>query len=94
MAAFNYRLLIHQVPARTWQFYFNSRKIDLQDNRGWNMPEEKLITALVDATDALEIEQRQHIYSELRRVGAAHVRSRREGDSRYRSRRTAAAYGQ
>ena len=70
MAAFNYRLLIHQVPARTWQFYFNSRKIDLQDDRGWNMPAEKLITALVDATDALEIEQRQHIYSELRRVHA------------------------
>ena len=27
MAAFNYRQLIRQIPARTWEFYFQSRKL-------------------------------------------------------------------
>lgn len=70
MAAFNYRQLIRQVPPRTWQFYFTSRKIELPDDHDWAMPTEKLISALIDATDALDAEQGKHIYSELRRVHA------------------------
>ena len=70
MAAFNYCQLIRQVPSRTWQFYFQSRKIDLPDGHDWNLPTEKLIPALVEATDALESGRSQQIYSELRRVHA------------------------
>jgi hypothetical protein len=70
MAAFNYRQLIRQVPPRTWQFYFTSRKIGLPDDHDWAMSASMLVPALIDATDALGDEQRKHIHSELRRVHA------------------------
>lgn len=68
MAAFNYRQLIRQVPPRAWQFYFQTRKIELPDGYAWDMPSSKLNQAIVDATDALPPGQIQHIYAELRRV--------------------------
>lgn len=68
MAAFNYRQLIHQVPPRTWRFYFQSRKIDLPDDHDWSMPSSKLIPALVEAINGLNSKLSKRTYSELRRV--------------------------
>lgn len=70
MAAFNYHQLICQVPARTWQFYFASRKVSLPDDHDWAMPAAQMVPALIDATDAIETDLRSQIYSELRRVHA------------------------
>ncbi len=70
MAAFNYHQLICQVPARTWQFYFASRKVSLPDDHDWAMPAAQMVPALIDATDAIETDLRNQIYSELRRVHA------------------------
>lgn len=68
MAAFNYRQLIRQVPPRTWQFYFQSRKVELPADHAWDMPAQKLIPALIKVTDALPDHQSKRIYAELRRV--------------------------
>jgi len=76
MVAFNYHQLIRQVPPRTWQFYLGSRKIELPDDHDWAMPTEKLISAMIEVTDALDADQGKHIYSELRRV---HAMSNRQG---------------
>lgn len=70
MLAFNYRQLIRMIPPRTWRFYFQSRKIDLIEDPGWDMPIKKLTPALIAATDALPPEAGKIIYSELRRVYA------------------------
>lgn len=70
MAAFNYRRLIRQVPARTWQFYFQTRKIDLPVDHDWAMPVEKLAKCLITAVEALATEQAKAILAELRRVHA------------------------
>ena len=37
MAAFNYRQLIRQIPARSWKFYFQTRKIVLPEDYDWDM---------------------------------------------------------
>lgn len=68
MAAFNYRQLIRQVPARTWQFYFQARKIDLPVDHDWAMPVEKLAKRLIAAVEALETDRTKTILDELRRV--------------------------
>lgn len=70
MAAFNYRQLIRQVPARTWQFYFQTRKIDLPVDHDWAMPVEKLAKRLIAAVEALETDRAKTILAELRRVHA------------------------
>jgi hypothetical protein len=70
MQAFNYRHLIRMIPPRTWQYYFQSRKIDLSEDHHWDMPLQKLIPALIDATDALPPDTGKIIYSELRRAYA------------------------
>ncbi len=68
MAAFNYRQLIRQVPPRTWQFYFQSRKIELPPQHDWNMPVDKLAPALVKTMEALDEVPRKSLFGELRRV--------------------------
>ncbi len=68
MVAFNYRALIRQVPPRTWQFYFQTRRIDLPADYCWDMPTERLTPAITAAIDALEPDAAKAIYGELRRV--------------------------
>jgi hypothetical protein len=68
MVAFNYRQLIRLVPPRTWQFYFQSRQINLAENNDWDMPIDKLIPAIIASTDALPTEAGKIILNELRRV--------------------------
>jgi hypothetical protein len=70
MAAFNYHQLIRQVPPRTWQYYFQSRKIDLPDDHDWNMPVSNLTEALIVAIEVLDAPRTMIIYAELRRVHA------------------------
>lgn len=76
MQAFNYRHLIRMIPPRTWQYYFQSRKIDLSEDHHWDMPLQKLVPAIIAATDALLPDTGKIIYSELRRV---YVLSNRRG---------------
>jgi len=64
MAAFNYRQLIHQVPARTWEFYFQSRKLELPGQ----LAGDKLVSTVIDIIDALPAAQGEAVYAELRRV--------------------------
>jgi hypothetical protein len=70
MAAFNYRQLIRQVPARTWQFYFQARKIALPVDHDWTMSIEKLAKRLIAAIEELEPHRAKIILAELRRVHA------------------------
>ena len=70
MAAFNYRELIRQVPSRTWQFYFQTRKIDLPEGVVWDQSAEDLISPIQTAIEALRDIERISAYSELRRVHA------------------------
>lgn len=70
MAAFNYHQLIRQVPPRTWQYYFQSRKIALPDDHDWGVPVSKLIETLIVAIDALDALEAKLIHAELRRVHA------------------------
>lgn len=70
MAAFNYRALIRQIPPRTWQFYFQTRRIGLPADHDWDMPVERLAPAIITAIDALEPDVGKAIYGELRRVHA------------------------
>ena len=44
MAAFNYRQLIRQIPARTWEFYFQSRKLELPGE----LAGDKLVSTVID----------------------------------------------
>ncbi len=64
MAAFNYRQLIRQIPARTWEFYFQSRKLELPDQ----LAGDNLISSVIDIIDALPAAQGEVVYAELRRV--------------------------
>ena len=64
MAAFNYRQLIRQIPARTWEFYFQSRKLELPDQ----LAGDNLISSVIDIIDALPAAQGEAVYAELRRV--------------------------
>lgn len=68
MTAFNYRQLIRQIPPRAWQFYLQSRKIDLPPEYDWNMPVDKLVPVLVEAMEALDEAPRQSLFAELRRI--------------------------
>lgn len=70
MPAFNYRELIRQVPSRTWQFYFQTRKINLLVGVGWDQPAEDLIMPIQASLEALSDAERVNVYSELRRVDA------------------------
>lgn len=70
MAVFNYRALIRQVPVRTWQFYFRSRSIPLPEGCDWQLPPERLVAAVVQATEALSPEVGRRVLGELRRVQA------------------------
>lgn len=76
MAAFNYHQLVRLVPARTWQFYFEARKIDLPVDHDWAMPFEPLVKGLVVALEDLEADLARTIYAELRRV---HTLANRRG---------------
>ena len=64
MAAFNYRQLIRQIPARTWECYFQSRKLELPDQ----LAGDNLISSVIDIIDALPAAQGEAVYAELRRV--------------------------
>ncbi len=66
MAAFNYCQLIRQVPARTWAFYFQSRKLELPGE----LAGDKLVSTVIDLIDALPAAQCSAVYAELRRVHA------------------------
>lgn len=68
MTAFNYRQLIRQVPSATWQYYFQTRKIEFPAGFDWNAPPDKVADALVEVTEALEPIPARTMYSELRRV--------------------------
>ncbi|MCB1943744.1 MAG: hypothetical protein KDI53_17145 [Candidatus Accumulibacter sp.] len=76
MAAFNYHQLVRLVPARTWQFYFEARKIDLPVDHDWAMPFELLVKGLIVALEALDADLARTIYAELRRV---HTLANRRG---------------
>jgi len=67
MPAFNYRELIRQVPSRTWQFYFQSRGINLPDGVSWDQSPEDLGVAIQTALESLVDADRISVYSELRR---------------------------
>ena len=67
MAAFNYRELIRQVPSRTWQFYFQTRKIDLPEGVVWDQSAEDLISPIQTAIEALRDIER------ISEIGRAHV---------------------
>lgn len=68
MAAFNYRQLIRQVPARTWMFYFQARKVELPPGQEWPTSPDKLCSTVIDIINALPGPQGQSVYAELRRV--------------------------
>ncbi len=68
MTAFNYRQLIRQVPPTTWQYYFQTRKIELPAGFDWSAPADKVTDSLVEVTEALELTPARTVYSELRRV--------------------------
>jgi len=70
MAAFNYRRLIHQVPARTWQFYFQARAIALPEKHDWGMPAARLADQIIALTEQLDAHQSKIVLGELRRVHA------------------------
>lgn len=70
MVAFNYRELIRQVPSRTWQFYFETRKINLPEGVVWDQSAEDLIALIETTLEALSDTDRISVYSELRRVDA------------------------
>jgi hypothetical protein len=75
MAAFNYRDLIRQVPARSWQFYFQAQGIALPEGADWTQEAESLHKPILQALEALPESQQSAIYAELRRVKALANRS-------------------
>ncbi len=70
MTVFNYRALIRQVPARTWQFYLQSRGIAPPAECDGAIPPETFVPAIIAAIDALEPDEGKRVYGELRRVHA------------------------
>ena len=68
MAAFNYRQLIRQVPARSWKFYFQTRKIALPEDYNWDMPADKLAISLIAHIENLDSSQAGLLHRELRQV--------------------------
>jgi hypothetical protein len=70
MTAFNYRQLIRQVPPTTWQYYFQTRKIELPADLDWSSTSEKITDALVEVAEALDPTPARIVYGELRRVWA------------------------
>ncbi len=76
MVAFNYRELIRQVPSRTWQFYFETRKINLPEGVDWDQSAEDLIELAETTLEMLSDTERISVYSELRRVDAVGHASR------------------
>ncbi len=70
MVAFNYRELIRQVPSRTWQFYFQAKKINLPEGLDWDQSAEDLIELVQTTLEMLSDTERISVYSELRRVDA------------------------
>ncbi|MFO1380084.1 MAG: hypothetical protein U1F55_14610 [Chitinivorax sp.] len=70
MTAFNYRQLIRQVPPTTWQYYFQTRKIELPADLDWSSTSEKITDALVEVAEALDPTTARIVYGELRRVWA------------------------
>jgi hypothetical protein len=70
MVAFNYRELIRQVPSRTWQFYFQAKKINLPEGVDWDQSAEDLIELVQTTLEMLSDTERISVYSELRRADA------------------------
>ncbi|MDP2434014.1 MAG: hypothetical protein Q8O33_18630 [Pseudomonadota bacterium] len=70
MAAFNYRRLIHQVPGRSWQYYFQSRAIALPHGHDWGVPADKLTKSLIAITESLDASLTRMVLGELRQVHA------------------------
>lgn len=68
MAAFNYRQLIRQIPARSWKFYFQTRKIVLPEDYDWDMAAEKLASSLIAHIESLDSGLAGVLHRELRLV--------------------------
>lgn len=69
MAAFNYRDLIRLVPVSHWQLYCDSRCVEIPQSKPWDDTDEAQKQADIKAAiEALEGEQREKIYGELRQV--------------------------
>lgn len=69
MAAFNYRDLIRLIPIADWLKYSESRNFEIKQSQLWNEADEATKQAdIKTAIEALEGEQREHIYRELRQV--------------------------
>ena len=68
MAAFNYRQLVRQVPARSWKFYFQTRKIVLPEDYDWDRPAKKLASSLIAHIEDLPSSQAGALHRELRLV--------------------------
>ena len=57
-----------QISPRTWQFYFQARRLKLANEQEWNLPTEALNCAIVACLEDLRPDAAKTIYSELRRV--------------------------
>jgi hypothetical protein len=82
MAVFNYRQFIRQVPARSWKFYCQARRLTLPEGFDWDIPEEKLAAALIAFFEDLNQDSIDELQSDLR---LAHDFANRRGIDALRS---------
>ena len=68
MAAFNYRQLIRQIPARSWKFYLQARKVALPECHDWGAPADELARGLIGYIENLNAGHADTIHRELRQV--------------------------
>ncbi len=68
MAAFNYRQLIRQVPARSWKFYFQAKKISLPEGHDWEAVADKVTDSLIAHIENLDSSEAGPLHHELRQV--------------------------
>ena len=70
MSVFNPRHLFRQIPAPSWQSYFESRAVDLPIDLDWTIEESLLADRLIQVYENLDIPRKTAVTAELRRVHA------------------------
>ena len=70
MSVFNPRHLFRQIPAPSWQSYFESRAVDLPMELDWTVEESLLADQLIQVYENLDTPLKTAVTAELRRVHA------------------------
>lgn len=70
MSVFNPRHLFRQIPAPSWQSYFESRAVDLPMEFDWTVEESLLADHLIQVYETLDTPLKTAVTAELRRVHA------------------------